>query len=256
MNKEERHYFILEQLEIDGKVFVTDLARMKEVTPETIRRDLAELEQQRKLTRVHGGAVPYNSSETEMLYDKKLSLHLEKKRTIAKRAAEMINDGDTIAVDVGTTTVHIADMIQDVRGLTIVTNSLSAAYRFNLAIEERRMTGQVIMLPGVTNPYQASVRGTYTVEFLKRFHFDRVFISCGGITKEEIYDFDMDECLVSETMIACSKEAILLTDSSKLNKKSVFEIGPISSLSKIICDDEQPEGYHGNGVEWICADTK
>ena len=59
MNKEERHHFILEQLEKNEKVTVTDLAQMKNVTPETIRRDLAELEHNRKLTRVHGGAVPY-----------------------------------------------------------------------------------------------------------------------------------------------------------------------------------------------------
>ena len=88
------------------------------------------------------------------------------------------------------------------------------------------------MLPGVTNPYQASVKGTYTVEFLKRFHFNRCFISCGGVMKDAVYDFDMDESLVSETMISCSREAILLTDSSKLNKKSLFEITPLSNFRK------------------------
>jgi DeoR family transcriptional regulator, fructose operon transcriptional repressor len=255
MNKEERHGFILKQLEMYEKVWVTDLARMKNVTPETIRRDLHELEGNEKLTRIHGGAVPYRPDEKEMVYEKKLSFHLEAKKRIAKKAAELIQDGDTIVVDAGTTTVHIADMIQEVHGLTVVTNSLSAAQRFNLAIEERRMTGQVIMLPGMTNPYQASVKGTYTVEFLRRFHFHRAFISCGGVTKEAVYDFDMEESLVSETMMECSREAILLTDSSKLNKKSVFEIGPITNLTKIICDSEKPVGWNEHGYEWIIVET-
>ncbi|WP_428911807.1 DeoR/GlpR family DNA-binding transcription regulator [Niallia sp. Krafla_26] len=253
MNKDERHAYILEKLETDQKVLVIDLAKLLDVTPETIRRDLAELEMNEQLSRIHGGAVPFVPTHKEMVYDKKMSLHIEEKRKIAKRAAELIQDGDTIAVDVGSTTVHIADMIEYVQGLTVVTNSLSAASRFNLAIEEKRMTGQVIMLPGVTNPYQASVKGTYTVEFLRRFNFNLAFISCGGVTKEAIYDFDMDESLVSEAMIQYSQESILLTDSWKLNKKSLFEICPISNITKVICDTEKPVDWYENGYEWITA---
>ncbi len=251
MNKDERHQFILTQLELHKKIMVTDLARMQKVTPETIRKDLAELEMNEQLSRIHGGAVPYTPTQKEMVYEKKLSLHYEEKLKIAKKAAELIQNGDTIAVDVGTTTVHIADMIEDRHGLTIVTNSLSAAYRFNLAIEEKRISGQVIMLPGITNPEQSSVKGTYTVEFLKRFNFNRAFISCGGVTRDAVYDYDMDESLVSEVMIQHSQESILLTDSSKLNKTSVFEISAISNVTKIICDKEKPFDWPESKNEWI-----
>jgi DeoR family transcriptional regulator, fructose operon transcriptional repressor len=255
MNKDDRQSFILEKLDFDHKVMVIDLAQFLNVTPETIRRDLTEMEMNEQLTRIHGGAVAFSPIHKEMVYEKKMLLHIEEKKKIAKRAAELIQHGDTIAVDVGSTTVHIADMIENVQGLTVLTNSLSAANRFNLAIEEHRMTGQVIMLPGATNPYQSSVRGTYTVEFLKRFHFNLAFISCGGVTKDAVYDFDMDESLVSETMIKCSQEAILLTDCSKLNKKSLFEIGPLSNLSKIICNQEKPHDWNQNQnqFEWITA---
>ena len=171
MNKDDRQSFILEKLDFDHKVMVMDLAKFLSVTPETIRRDLTEMEMNEQLTRIHGGAVAFSPIHKEMVFDKKMLLHIEEKKKIAKRAAELIQHGDTIAVDVGSTTVHIADMIENVQGLTVLTNSLSAANRFNLAIEEHRMTGQVIMLPGITNPYQSSVKGTYTVEFLKRFYF-------------------------------------------------------------------------------------
>ena len=141
-------------------------------------------------------------------------------------------------------------MIEDIQSLTVVTNSLSAANRFNIAIEEKRISGQVIMLPGITNPAQSSVRGIYTIELLKKFHFNRAFISCGGVTKDAVYDFDMDESLVSEMMIQRSQDAILLTDSSKLNRKSMFEISPIANLSQIICDQEKPLDWPDSGYEW------
>ena len=255
MNKDDRHVFIMKKLETDQKVLVIDLANLLDVTPETVRRDLAELEMNEQLSRIHGGAVPFVTTHKEMVYEKKMSLHKEEKKKIAKRAAELIQDGDTIAVDVGSTAVHIADMLENVQGLTVVTNSLSAAGRFNLAIEEKRMTGQVIMLPGVTNPYQASVKGTYTVEFLRRFNFNLAFISCGGVTKDAVYDFDMDESLISEAMIRYSQEAILLTDSSKLNKKSLFQICPISNITKIICDKEKPKDWYENGYEWLTVEN-
>ena len=251
MNKDERHQFILSLLEMHDKIMVTDIAKTQKVTPETIRRDLAELEIDERLTRIHGGAVPFISNRKEMVYEKKIALNYEDKRSIAKKAAELIHHGDTIAVDVGTTTVHIADMIENLEGLTIVTNSLSAAHRFNVAIEEKRITGQVIMLPGVTNPEQASVKGTYTIDFLKRFNFNRAFISCGGVMNDAVYDFDMDESFVSEVMIGQSQEAILLADSAKLNKKSMFKICPISRISKIICNVGKPLDWQENGYEWI-----
>ena len=80
MNKDERHAFIIEKLEFDQKVLVIDLAKLLNVTPETIRRDLAELEMNEQLSRIHGGAVPYAPTQKEMMYEKKLSLHLEEKK--------------------------------------------------------------------------------------------------------------------------------------------------------------------------------
>ena len=73
--------------------------------------------------------------------------------------------------------------------------------------------------------------------------------------KDAVYDFDMDESLVSEAMISCSREAILLTDSYKLNKKSLFEITPLSNLSKVICEQEKPIDWVGNEYQWIKVET-
>jgi len=254
MNKDLRQQLIAEQLQQQGKILVAHLAGQLEVTPETIRRDLDELELNKQLTRIHGGAVPFVPEQREMAFDKKMSICLEEKQRIARTAAQLIQDGDTIAVDSGTTTVHMADMIEDLRDITVVTNSLSAAYRFNAAIEEKRMTGNIIMLPGVTNPYQSCVKGTYTVQFLSRFNFNRAFISCGGISEEVIYDYDMDESLVSEVMVDLSKEAILLADSSKLNTLSPFEICPLARMSIVISELDKPADWQNSCFSWLKAE--
>lgn len=89
-----------------------------------------------------------------------------------------------------------------------MTNSIAAAVQFNLAIEERRMTGKVIVLGGMTNPAQSSLVGAMTIEMLSKMNFDKAFLSCGGISDGIVYDYDLDESLVSKKMLEQSKKAI------------------------------------------------
>lgn len=196
--KLERFEFILKQLEWEGKIIVANIADALQVAPETIRRDFDELEQQRLLTRVHGGAIKYTNVRNEPAFLRKLQMQKEAKRQIARMAAKRISDGDTIAIDTGTTTVHIADFLLAVDDITVVTNSIAAAVQFNLAIEERRMTGKVILLGGTANPRQSSVAGAMTLEMLDNMNFDKAFISCGGISDGVVYDYDLDESLISK----------------------------------------------------------
>ena len=135
--KEERQRLIIQWVNEEKRISVAKLATKFSVTPETIRRDLTELEEQGQLTRVHGGAVFYTKLEKEQaFYESLISIELEKE-SIALEATSRIKDGDTIAIDIGTTTVHMADFIQNVQDFTVVTNSIAAADRFNQAIEEK-----------------------------------------------------------------------------------------------------------------------
>jgi len=208
--KLERFEFILKQLE--REIIVANIADALQVAPETIRRDFDELEQQRLLTRVHGGAIKYTNVRNEPAFLRKLQMQKEAKRQIARMAAKRIGDGDTIAIDTGTTTVHIADFLLAVDDITVVTNSIAAAVQFNLAIEERRMTGKVILLGGTANPRQSSVAGAMTLEMLDNMNFDKAFISCGGISEGVVYDYDLDESLISKKMQKHSKVNYLLAD--------------------------------------------
>jgi len=255
--KIERFEFILKQLEVDGKIVVATIAEELQVAPETIRRDFDELEQQHLLTRVHGGAVNYTNVRNEPAFLRKLQMQKEAKRNIARLAASRICDGDTIAVDTGTTTVHIADFLLAVDDITVVTNSIAAAVQFNLAIEERRMTGKVILLGGTTNPRQSSVTGAMTLELLGNMNFDKAFISCGGISEGKVFDYDLDESLISKKMLDHSKMEFLLADASKINGKSFYQICHIEECSEILCDIACPLEWQMYEEKWtVCNGGK
>ncbi|MGR7908920.1 DeoR/GlpR family DNA-binding transcription regulator [Lysinibacillus capsici] len=255
--KLERFEFILKQLDSEGKIIVANIADALQVAPETIRRDFDELEQQHLLSRVHGGAIKYTNVRNEPVFLRKLQMHKDAKRQIARIAAQRICDGDTIAVDTGTTTVHLADFLLAVEDITVVTNSIAAAIQFNLAIEERRMTGKVILLGGTANPKQSSVAGAMTLEMLDNMNFDKAFLSCGGMSEGIVYDYDLDESLISKKMLKHSKVNYLLADGSKINGKSFFQICHLDECTEILCESTCPLEWQAYEEKWtICNGGK
>lgn len=220
-----------------------DTAEQLEVAPETIRRDFGELEDQKLLTRVHGGAIHFADLRIEPQFKKKMDMQKEAKRQIAKAAAARILAGETIGVDTGSTTVYLADYLGGIQNLTVVTNSLAAAERFNQALEEGRMTGKVILLGGITNPRQASVAGPITVEWLSKMTLDKAFLSCGGIKDGTVYDFDMDESIVSAKMLERSSKRLLLADASKVGQQSFYSVCEMAELTEVLCDGPCPKEW-------------
>ncbi len=237
--KEVRYQYILDLMKVNKRVYVTEIANYFRVSPETVRRDLHELEKMKLVSRFHGGAVAYKKVEKEPVFTQKLNTNIEAKKQIAKEAATRVQDGDIIAVDVGTTTIHLAKYIKG-EDLTIITNSIVAADAFNTALEEKRFTGKVILLGGNTNPAQRSVNGALTLHLIELFQFNKAFISCGGLLENGIYDFDLDETLISSKMIENSQESILLVDSSKVNVSSLVKFGDVTQVHEIISDINCP----------------
>lgn len=254
--KEERQQLIIKWVNEEKRVSVAKMATKFSVTPETIRRDLNELEALEQVTRVHGGAVLFTKIEKEQAFLRKFDLNREEKEQIALEAIKRIEDGDTIAIDVGTTTVHLASFIQDVKNITIVTNSIATADRFNQVIEEKRITGKVIMLGGQTNPAQSSVSGAMTLEWLGHMHVDKAFISCGGMVADTIYDYDLDESLVSAKMMACSKKSYLLADSSKIGTPSFVSFCQASQIDEVICTRPCPKEWKEWYRQWTIVKSE
>lgn len=253
----ERHKYIVDQLEQEKKIIVASLARSLGVTPETIRRDLDILEKEKKLKRVHGGAVNYHQTNNEPRFSQKMNAFYDLKQEIGKKAAQFIQDGDTVMIDVGTTTIHLAHFIQDVQRVTIVTNSLAAADILNQRLEEKYFDGKVIILGGVLNPEQKSIAGALTCKILKDFQFDKAFLSCGGITQSDVSDYDLEESMVSTAIIKQASQIFVLADSSKVSKSSFYRICPLSAVDYIISDQDMPHAWKTEHLDtmlqWIIA---
>lgn len=239
----ERYKVIIRELEIKKKVDVVQLASKLNVTPETIRKDLSVLEKNKQLRRIHGGAIHCSQLVKEPHFNKKVGIYHNQKQLIGEKASTFIMDGDFIALDVGTTTFHIARFLKNVKNVTIVTNSLAVAEILNDRLENHLFDGQVIVIGGISNPLQRSFSGPLTNKLLEEFYFDKVFISCGGISREGIYDFDVDEASASSIMMKRSKQVFVVADASKINQKALFQIGSFSSIDCLITNTEMP-------IEW------
>src|SRR5699024_12256490 len=131
----ERKKKLLEFLKQNRASTVSELASLFQVHEATIRRDLTKLEKQGLMKRTHGGVMLEKEVHSELPFQERESIHYEEKRRIGRRAAALIEDGDNIILDSGTTTLHIAKAIRNKRNLTVITNDINIAARS----EERRV---------------------------------------------------------------------------------------------------------------------
>ncbi|MGO0061413.1 DeoR/GlpR family DNA-binding transcription regulator [Brevibacillus fluminis] len=255
---EERKSIILDELNRNNKVKVVSLAERLQVSSETIRRDMDVLEKLGLLTRVYGGAVKRGYQAGEPPYENRQDLNREAKQRIGQKAASLLQDGDTILMDTGTTVLELARSIRDRKRLTILTNSVPVASLLINAIHNHVFSGKVIMLGGELNPEQQSSGGALCESFLSAFHVDRAFISVGGVSLVTgISDYDLSESMVTRKMISVAKEVIVLADSSKIGVQAFCQIAPLEAVDLLISDAPHPSSWAAEleqkGIAWLEA---
>lgn len=228
---------ILDELQQDGKVDVALLSRSFGVSEVTIRNDLSHLEQKGLLIRTRGGALKQELVGADFALSEKRRLHLKEKQRIGKKAAELIQDGDTIILDSGTTTMEIVHNLNNHSDLTIITNALNIA-----ASLANHSNCKVIMLGGLMREKSLSLVGAQAEENLKNYSCDKLFIGVDGI--ESGYGLstpNMEEAHLNRIMIDVVKEVFLVTDSSKFLRRSFAFISAIEKIDTIITDGGIPE---------------
>jgi DeoR family transcriptional regulator of aga operon len=231
---------IIEELQLKGKVDVSTLSHMCDVSEVTIRNDLIQLEQKGMLIRTRGGALRQESVSTDFALSEKRRRHFKEKQLIGKRAAELIKDGETIIFDSGTTTMEVARNLGGYSDLTVLTNALNIA---------ASLTGEkscrVIMLGGLLRVKSLSLVGTQAEENLRNYSCDKLYmgvdgIDCGyGLTTPNI-----EEAHLNRIMIDVVKEVIVVTDSSKFQRRSFAFIAPLDVVQTVITDNGIPEEEH------------
>ena len=250
MFSEERQQKISEMLQGKSSLKVNELSIIFEVSESTIRRDLTEMEDNGLLSRIHGGAVCFNRTSFEPSFKEKEDEMKIEKSSVGKKAASMIETGDTIILDSGTTTLEIAKNIT-ASGITVITNSIDIA-----DILSNKESIELIVTGGTLRVTTRAMVGSITEKNLQNFRVDKAFIGANGISiSDGITTPNFIEAQTKKAMIAVADKVIIVADSSKFNKVSFAVICPIKHVSSIITsfdlNKEIQNEYENSGVEII-----
>ena len=255
MTKEERQSIILELLIQHNSILVTDLATHLNVSSVTIRKDLTDLEREKKLYRNHGKAIlidPYidnrNVSEKEKLY-------VEEKKLIGMKAASLITPKDSILIASGTTMHALARSIVPADELTVITASMEVS---NILASEKNI--YIIQLGGILRHSSLSVVGKYAENILADFSCSKLFIGVDGIDLDfGITTTNMMEASLNRVMMQTAQKTIVLADSSKFGRRGFSKIADMEYVDHIITDSRIPPStalrLEEMGIEVTIADS-
>ncbi len=232
MTKEERQNRILDFLAREESISVTDLAARLDVSSVTVRKDLAELEREKKLYRHHGRAImiaPYINTRNVI---EKERLHVEEKRLIGMKAASLIAPEDSIIIASGTTMHALARSIACAEGLTVVTASLEVA-----TILSGQKGIDIIQLGGMLRHSSLSVVGEQAEALLADFSCSKLFVGADGIDMDfGITTTNLMEASLNRVMMQAAQKTIVLADSSKFGRRGFSKISDIENVDHIITD--------------------
>lgn len=250
---EDRRRRIVAWINGHGSATVNDLAREFHVSTVTLRSDLQALERSGAIERSHGGALPVAAGPVaDAPLSVKQARHHDEKVRIAKVAAAMIRDGETIILDSGSTTFEIARLIGQLplRSLTVVTNALNIAMELASAPPHIR----VLMLGGVLRQMSHSLVGPDAEQTLSRVVADRLFLGADGIDVDMgVTTADPMEAQLNARMVEAARETIVLADASKIGRRSLSPIAPLQAVHCIVSDRNAPKeviaAFRKRGVE-------
>jgi DeoR family fructose operon transcriptional repressor len=232
----ERRQQIVDVARRDGRVTVIDLAHHLNVAQETVRRDLADLETQGLVTRVHGGALPADRIGFEGDVSSRRARNPEEKSRIAQRALGEIQDAETIYLDEGSTTALLARALDPDRQLTVVTASVPVVLTVHT---HPRIT--VLLLGGVIRRRSIAASGELPSRMLREMVIDVAFLGTNGITLQHgLTCPDLGVAAVKRAAIAGARRSVLLTDSTKFGLDSFAAFAKITDVHTVITGSAAP----------------
>jgi DeoR family fructose operon transcriptional repressor len=254
---------ILERIQRDGGVSVAELARIHDVSPITVHRDLEHLAGEGLVERVHGGARALaelagdGGPPIATAWSQRVEQARTAKDAIAARAAALVAPGSTIFLDASSTALRLARRLMDdpPNELTLVTSSPAIAF------EMQAEPVHVVVAPGELDQHMRMLAGRWTVEFLAQLNFDVAFVSSAGITLEEGLTTSRRPLAdVINGARACAKRTVALIDASKFGRASLLTIMGAADPDLIITDSELPgevaRAYRAAGVHLETLSTK
>ena len=249
----QRKKLIIEFVVKHKMASVPKLAEIFEVHEATIRRDLAEIEKEGFLRRIHGGVVLEEDVSSEPPFVERSSERIEEKSAIGKLAASYVQKGDNIILDSGTTTLEIARNIMHLTNITVITNDI------NIASELRNCRGiKVIVTGGVLYHESYMLNGIMTNDMLRKIHVHKAFIGTPAIhAKHGLTHFDEQLVPAKIGMIEAAKEVVVVADHTKIGGVSLHTVSSIDKIDMLITGHDVSESqimkFQEAGVEMVLA---
>lgn len=233
-----RHEEILARLKAEGRISAMETAKALQVSDETIRRDLKELEGKGLLRRIHGGAVLPRLDQEQPLSERE-KLYPRAKARIAEIAERLLHDGASVFLDTGTTTLALARRLTAIRNLTVTTNSLDIAMLLG-----RQPGRRVQVTPGTFRPNDNALIGYEAVEYVRRFFYDFALMGIAACDLEQGWmDYAEDESLLRRTLLKQSHRQIILVDHSKFGRRAYARTFGLDELKHVVTDRDPPAAF-------------
>lgn len=228
----ERRNLIVQRLNLEGRIIVSDLSKEFNVTEETIRRDIEKLELEGLATKTYGGAVSTSSQNRDLPYKIRKKSNVESKQRIAARVAQMINDGDQLMFDASSTSLYVVRQIKHLNNITIITNSIE------ILLELADKTGWNILSTGGSLREGAySLSGSSAERMIRDHHVDLAICSAKGIDGiMGITESNEKDAEIKKAIFSAATKRILAIDHSKFDKISFIKVCDIKDVDVIVTD--------------------
>ncbi|WP_121062371.1 DeoR/GlpR family DNA-binding transcription regulator [Chachezhania antarctica] len=250
---EPRRRRILAWIEEEGSARVRDLSGAFKVSEATIRQDLERLEREGHITREHGGAF----LNTTPAQPGSMTLHhqdnMDRKSKIGNLAAQLVEDGETLILDAGTTTTEVATRLTTRKNLTVITNAL------NIAVILGSVPGNEVHMPG--GQFKAptlSLSGDKSVDYFRNIFAGKLFLATAGVALDAGLTYpSFADLQLKEAMIEAASHVYLVADSTKINLASFTRLGALELINSFITDDgisdADAKAFESRGIEVLIA---
>ena len=237
MQNHERRSRLLDIIRIRGFAALEELVRELGVSESTVRRDLDALEEQGSARRTHGGVLYSGGMPRLAVFDERQPANWAAKRAIAVTAASVIEDGETVLLDGGTTTYEVARLLVG-RSLQVVTNSLPVANLFATVART-----DLVLLGGYVSPRTGVCLGPYANELLGRLHVTTTVLSAAGISEEGLFNAHLLLAETEQAMLKAAGRVMVVADSSKFGRKSLTLVSTLDAIDLVVSDDGLPQRW-------------
>ena len=254
LSQQERMQQVLRMLETRDSVHVAELSKAFAVSEVTVRSDLSELARQGLVARVRGGVRPLQRGQSELGFDFRLRLEVERKRAIAKAAATLVEEGQAIALDSSTTAYYLALELRTKKELVVVTNGLLIA----AALADAPGIS-VLVTGGMLRLHAMSLVGDLGADALRGTRISRGFLGARGLAIDDgLMDLNPDEVRIKREMASVCERVIGIVDGTKWHRTALLPFVATDQVDAIVTDtgapSEEVEAWRGRDVEIVCVE--